>query len=80
VSDGERESAVDVRLSTLTEKIDAVHLSLKSDMSELKAQMTIQDQRVSKAELRMAQVQGAGVVLTLALPFAALGLQKLIGG
>lgn len=80
MSDGERESAVDVRLSTLTEKIDAVHLSLKSDMSELKAQMTIQDQRVSKAELRMAQVQGAGVVLTLALPFAALGLQKLIGG
>lgn len=80
VVDAQRETAIDVRLSTLTEKLDAVHLSLKGDISEVKGQVTVQDQRVSKTELRLAQIQGAGVVLTLALPFAAIGLQKLIGG
>ncbi len=76
----DHDSALGVRLESLGEKMDAIHLSLKGDISEVKGQVTVQDQRVSKTELRLAQLQGAGVVLTLALPFAAIGLQKLIGG
>lgn len=79
MSPGEQQ-AVEVRLEALAEKLEAIHLSLKGDIGELKGQVTVQDQRVSRAELRLAQLQGAGVVLTLGLPFAAVGLQKLIGG
>lgn len=79
MSPGEQQ-AVEVRLESLAEKLEAIHLSLKGDIGELKGQVMVQDQRVSHAELRLAQLQGAGVVLTLGLPFAVVGLQKLIGG
>ena len=71
--------ATEARLEALGEKLDAVHLSLKGDISEVKGQVTVQDQRVSRTELRLAQLQGAGLVLTLALPFAAVGLSALLG-
>lgn len=80
VMTAEHDSALAVRLESLGEKMDSIHLSLKGDISEVKGQVTVQDRRVSKTELRLAQLQGAGIVLTLALPFAAIGLQKLIGG
>jgi hypothetical protein len=80
MTDAERETAIDVRLATMAEKLDAIHLSLRGDISEVKGQVGLQDRRVGKTELRLAQLQGAGVILTLALPFAAIGLQKLVGG
>jgi hypothetical protein len=78
MTDAERETAIDVRLSALTEKLDAVHLSLAKDISEVKGQVLTQDQRVSRTELRLAQLQGAGAALTLGLPFVAVVLQRVI--
>jgi len=71
--------ALEARLSALSEKLDAIHLSLEKDIGEVKGQMDDQGQRVSHNELRIAQLQGAGAALTLAMPFLAIGLQHLLG-
>lgn len=80
-------TAIEARLAGLKEqmsasdkKLDAIHISLEKDISEVKSAQLADTNRISKTELRMAQLQGAGVVLTLALPFAAVGLQALVGG
>jgi hypothetical protein len=67
------------RLEAQSEKLDAVHLSLEKDISELKGLVLNQNTRISKSELRLAQIQGMGVALTLVLPFAAVGLSHLLG-
>lgn len=79
-------TAIEARLAGLKEqmiatdkKLDAVHLSLEKDLSEVKALQAVDAGRISRNELRMAQLQGAGAVLTLALPFVAVGLQSLLG-
>lgn len=70
---------IQVGLDGLGREMRAIHLSLEKDISELKGKMDDQGGRISKTELRLAQLQGAGVVLTLALPFAAVGLNALVG-
>jgi hypothetical protein len=80
MTDMERETAIDVRLSALSEKLDAIHLSLSREVSKVQGTLIVQDQRISKSELRLAQLQGAGASLTLGLPFIAVVLNKLLGG
>lgn len=70
----------EARLQALSEKLDAIHLSIEKDISELKGQSTGQSERISKTEIRLAQLQGMGVALTLGMPFVAIGLQKLLMG
>jgi hypothetical protein len=72
--------AIAVRVDALSEKMDAIHLSIEKDIAEVKGQLSHDGKRISKAELRLAQLQGAGAALTLGLPFVAVALQKVLGG
>lgn len=69
---------VEARLQAIGDKLDAVHLSLEKDISELKGQISEQGNRISKAELRLAQLQGMGAALALGMPFIAIGLNHLL--
>lgn len=70
--------AIAVRVDALSEKVDAVHLSLEKDLSEVKGQLLADGKRLSNTELKLARLQGAGAALTLGLPFVALALEKVI--
>jgi hypothetical protein len=72
--------ALEARLEAMSEKLDAIHRSLESDIGEVKGQLHSQDQRVSRAELRLAQLQGAGAALTFGMPFIAIAVNHLVGG
>jgi hypothetical protein len=76
----EGSSATEVFLRALDSKLDAIHLSLAQDIAEVKALQNEDGSRISKSELRLAQLQGAGAALTLGLPFVAVALQKVLGG
>ena len=69
-----------VRMDGLSEKMDAIHLSLEKDIAELKGMQVADGQRISKTELRMAQLQGMGAALTFGMPFIVIAINHLIGG
>lgn len=72
--------ALEARLQALSEKLDAIHLSLERDISEVKGITGGQGERITRSELRLAQLQGAGAALTVGMPFIALALNRLLGG
>lgn len=59
--------------------MDAIHLSLEKDISEVKGTVNGYNTRISRTELRLAQLQGAGAALTLGMPFIAIALNHLLG-
>lgn len=58
-------------LKSVADKLDVIHNSLRTDTHDLNRRLDSIDKRVSRAELRLARLQGAGAALTLGLPFIA---------
>lgn len=70
--------ALEARLEAQGEKLDAVHLSLEKDISELKGMLVGMGERLSASERQLATVKGIGIALMAGMPFIVLGLQTLI--
>lgn len=74
--------ALAVQLTYLNEKLDAIHLSLKEDLGEIKAETKETNGRVSRHDREIAKLTGGVMAIAAGLPvitgLLVFSLQQLI--
>jgi len=69
---------VEDSIDDLDTKLDAIHLSLKEDLGEIKGKQDQTNGRVTALERRYSELRGVGVAVVAVTPFLLFALTKLI--
>lgn len=72
-------SRVEGKMQDINEKLDAIHTSLKEDLSEIKGKQDQTNGRVTGQERRVAKIEGLGIAFAAGTPFVLFALTKLAG-
>lgn len=65
-------------LQDVDKKLDAIHLSLKEDLAEVKGKQDQTNGRVTEGERRMAKLEGIGIAFVAGSPFVLFALTKFV--
>jgi hypothetical protein len=68
---------LEAKLDSNSEKLDAIHRSLKEDIGKVEEQTRLTNGRVTTLEKRQAELRGIGIALVALSPFALFFFQWL---
>lgn len=78
----EDQAALAIQLTYLNEKLDAIHVSLKEDLGEIKTEVKETNGRVSRHDREIAKLTGGVLAIAAGLPVVTgllvFSLQQLI--